>query len=360
MRTSPSRHILTLMSWSMMLLVGVGVPICAAYPAHAALAQSGSNTFMQTVSNSTVARQSTVPLRPVLAFYYMWYHQSDWSLSKMSDLPTIQYDSSDDATIDRQVRWAANAGITGFISSWWGIGDQTDQNLVKLLAHSATLENETHDHFTSTVYFECDSPHLKSINSIENGLRYLNSHYTNDPHFFHWQGKPVIFFWKPLDGGRTLAQWATIRKEVDPDHQMIWSAEGVNMNLLKVFDGIHLFSAGYWGLVNNNMTAVDQGYRATINAYNKAHHTQKIWAAGVEPGYDDTHVSGRTFTYRLLRNNGAIYTTSWKAAMASQPEWITITTFNEWFEGAMIEPSVTYGNQYLTLTQQFTGQWRGE
>src|SRR6476469_2461128 len=98
MRTSPSRHILALISWSMMLLVGVGVPICAAYPAHAALAQSGSKTFMQTVSNAVVARRSTVPLRPVLAFYYMWYHQSDWSLSKMSDLPTIQYDSSDDAT----------------------------------------------------------------------------------------------------------------------------------------------------------------------------------------------------------------------------------------------------------------------
>lgn len=45
--------------------------------------------------------------------------------------------------------------------------------------------------------------------------------------------------------------------------------------------------------------------------------------------------------------------------MGSSPEWITITTFNEWFEGAMIEPSVHYGNQYLNLTQQFTKQWHG-
>src|SRR5205814_874513 len=117
-------------------------------------------------------------------------------------------------------------------SSWWGPGDQTDQNFVKLLAHSATLEDRTHDHFASTVYFECDSPRLKSISSIINGLRYLSSNETNDPHFFHWQGKPVLFFWKPLDQGRTLAQWATIRKEVDPHHQMIWSAEGVDMTLL--------------------------------------------------------------------------------------------------------------------------------
>src|SRR5712692_5591381 len=50
--------------------------------------------------------------RPLLAFYYSWYIPSSWCLCHMSDLPTVQYDSSDDATIDRQVRWAATAGIT--------------------------------------------------------------------------------------------------------------------------------------------------------------------------------------------------------------------------------------------------------
>lgn len=278
----------------------------------------------------------------------------------MPDLPTIRYNSADDATIDRQLIWATDAGITGFISSWWGPGDQTDLNFKKLLAHSATQEKKTHRHFASTIYFEGDSPRLKSTSSIIHGLRYLSSKVSNDPHFFHWHGKPVFFFWKPLDQGRTLAQWEEIRKEVDPRHQMIWSAEGVNLSLLNVFDGIHLFSAGYWGLVNNNMPRVDQDLHTQIETYSRTHHTHKIWAAGVEPGYDDTHLTNRTFTYRLLRQNGALYTTSWTAAMASQPEWITITSFNEWFEGAMIEPSVTYGNQYLTLTQQFIDQWRKE
>src|SRR5450755_3075488 len=58
--------------------------------------------------------------RPVLAFYYPWYNHQDWCKCHMSDLPTVQYNSSDDATIERQIQWAKNAGITGFISSWWG------------------------------------------------------------------------------------------------------------------------------------------------------------------------------------------------------------------------------------------------
>src|SRR6202035_1346808 len=149
---------------------------------------------------------------------------------------------------------------------------------------------------------------------------------------------------------RTLAEWAAIRSQVDPNNQMIWSAEGVDMSLLNVFDGIHLFSGGYWGLQSNDMTGVDQGFRAKVDAYNSTNGTHKIWAAGIIPGYDDTRVAGRIGTYIVPRDSGTTYGTSWTAAIASKPDWITITSFNEWFEGAMIEPSVTYGTLYLNLT----------
>ncbi len=297
--------------------------------------------------------------RQVLAFYYMWYSHADWCLCHMSDLPTIRYTSADNTTIDRQLNWAAQAGISGFISSWWGAGDQTNTNFANLLTRSALLQQRTGNHFASTIYFESDAPHLQGKTNIINGIRYLLTHYASSQYFLHWHGKPVIFIWDPLGGGRTLAEWAAVRQQVDPHNQMIWSAEGVNMNLLSVFDGLHLFSAGYWGILNGNMKAVDQSFRSKINAYNAAHHTNKIWAAGVLPGYDDTRIPGRKGAYKVPRNNGATYRTSWDAALASNPDWVTITTFNEWFEGAMIEPSVTYNTQYLTITQHYTHLWHG-
>lgn len=302
---------------------------------------------------------SSSSTRPVLAFYYSWYSSSTWCSCHMSDLPSVQYTSSDATTIARQVTEAANAGITGFISSWWGAGDQTDSNFAKVLAYSATLASQTHAHFASSLYFESDAPALTGTTNMVTQLRYLIARYANSPYFFHWQGKPVLFFWNPLGNGRTLAQWAAIRSQVDPNQQMIWSAEGVDTSMLSVFDGIHLFSGGYWGIQNGTMTAVDQGFRSKINAYNSANGTHKIWAAGIIPGYDDTRVPGRTGTYIVPRNNGATYATGWNAAIASSPDWITITSFNEWFEGSMIEPSVTYGTQYLTLTQQYARSWHG-
>ncbi len=296
---------------------------------------------------------------PLLAFYYTWYTPATWCSCRMSDLPTTQYNSSDDATIDRQVTEASGAGITGFISSWWGPGDVTDTNFSKLLAHSAALQNRTGALFNSTIYFESDAPALSGTTTMVNALNYVVTHYSNDPHFLHWQGKPVLFFWDPLGGGRTLAQWASIRSQVDPNNSMIWSAEGVSMSLLSVFDGIHLFSGGYWGIQHGDMPTVDQGFRSQINAYNTANNTHKIWAAGVIPGYDDTRIPGRVGTYIVPRNNGTTYQQSWAGALSSQPDWVTITSFNEWFEGAMIEPSVTYGNQYLILTQQYAKQLHG-
>jgi hypothetical protein len=297
--------------------------------------------------------------RPVLAFFYPWYNMSTWNANTMSDLPSTKYNSSDDATIQRQVSSAATAGITGFISSWWGAGDQTDKNFAKVLSYSATLEKQTGAHFASTIYFESNAPALQGTAKIVSALQYMSANYTSSPYYFHWQGKPVFFFWAPLANGRTLDQWASIRSQVDPNHQMIWSAEGVDTTMLNVFDGIHLFSGGYWGLQSNTMPAVDQGFRNKVDAYNKANGTNKIWAAGIIPGYDDTHVPGRQGAYSIARNNGATYTTEWQAAMASNPEWITITSFNEWFEGSMIEPSATYGTEYLNLTQQFAKQWHG-
>jgi len=53
-----------------------------------------------------------------------------------------------------------------------------------------------------------------------------------------------------------------------------------------------------------------------------------------------------------------MYEENWKAALASNPEWVTITSYNEWFEGTQIEPAASYGNRYLDLTRAYSGLWK--
>src|SRR5579872_1599182 len=270
MRKTPTIVVSFMRSACFVVMLLVLLPGIGSYTIHA----SGSRHAPVALYPVQLPPPSSInPNRPVLAFYYPWYTTATWCACTMSDLPTIRYNSSDDTTVERQVNWAAQAGITGFISSWWGQGDTTDKNFAKVLAHAATLQQNTGFHFASTIYFESDAPAFHDFNSIVRQLRYVMATYSNSSQFFHWHGKPVIFFWDPLGNGRTLSMWQAVRNAVDPHNTTVWSAEGVNMNLLSVFDGIHLFSAAYWGILHNNITAVDQGFRAQINAYNAAHNT---------------------------------------------------------------------------------------
>ncbi|MCL5957997.1 MAG: glycoside hydrolase family 99-like domain-containing protein [Chloroflexi bacterium] len=313
-----------------------------------------------------MAITSTLPLSPspalaypgpekaVLAFYFPWYRDFDWTSGKMGDQPVSAYLSADQGTIRRQINEASASGIDGFISSWWGPGDPTDANFDTLLNLSVGQD------FRSTIYFEIHSWQFGSQDKVVNALRYVADKYANRPTFFHYRGRPVLFFWDvkavPTNPGQSPQDaWASIRSQVDPNRSMLWSAETTDLSYLSVFDGIHLFSAATW---SDNLSSTDRSFRAKIDDYNAQNRTSKIWAAGVAPGYDDTHL-GRPGSYAVPRRDGSYYQESFGAAIVSSPEWITISSYNEWFEGTQIEPSQSYGSKYLDLTKSLSATFKG-
>ncbi len=75
------------------------------------------------------------------------------------------------------------------------------------------------------------------------------------------------------------------------------------------------------------------------------------------PGYNDVGVNGSN-GYVRDRANGAYYKLAWAGAVATNPDIINITSFNEWTEGSYIEPSKKYGTQYLDLTKQLISGYR--
>ena len=102
-----------------------------------------------------------------------------------------------------------------------------------------------------------------------------------------------------------------------------------------------------------------------------ARRNRLLFSASVGPGYVDTQVrpwNGRTFRDR---NNGQYYRNAWHNAIESRPDFISITSFNEWHEGTQIEPAVpkqaagfTYADYlpdgpdfYLQLTRQLISRW---
>lgn len=299
------------------------------------------------VLTATVRPASARPQPLVLAFYYAWFDQNIWDLNKVADLPTLRYLSNDPTTIARQIQLAQNAGIDVFVVSWWGAGNPTDVNFRSMLDVSSAVN------FKTAVDFEVTSPFYKSRDDVVNSLKNLLATHVNHPAYLRVDGKPVIFFWSDKINDFTLKysvdDWKAIRDQVDPNHQTIWVAEGIDWTYLRVFDGLHLYSIAWSPNVFGELAKWPRRV--------KSFGADKLWVATVMPGNDDRKTR-RPGSYARDRENGNFYRQTWQAALATNPEWVIITSWNEWVEGTMIEPSVTYGNLYLDITREYAGKFK--
>lgn len=272
----------------------------------------------------------------VLAFYYDWYDENIWKPTQVPDMPVTRYTSRDPQAMARQIQQARGAGIDAFVVSWWGAGNPTDANFKVLLDQARAAD------FRVAIDFELTSPFYRSRDDAVKSLKNLLATHINHPAYLRVDGKPVIFFWR--QNKYSVDTWKAIRDQVDPNHQTLWISEGVDTSYLQVFDGHHLYSVG-WA---TSPAAEMQKYAGRVRGYGP----DKIWVATTMPGNDDTR-TGRATSYKRDRQGGDFYRQTWQGAVSSSPDWIIITSFNEWVEGTMIEPSVTYGDLYLNITREF-------
>lgn len=286
----------------------------------------------------------------VFAFYYTWFDENTWSYEQLSDLPAEPYVSRDRGVMGRHIDQAKAAGIDAFLVAWYGpTGEfnQTEPNLAALLEEAAARQ------FKIGILFESDSPFLGSPGAISGALRHALSVHANHPAFLRVDGRPVIFFWRPTIYG--VESWRAIRNEADPGYSSIWIAEGVNTGYLAVFDGHHLYS-NTWN-PPSDLTYTNQKFANLVQQARQSYGTHKFWVATVMPGYNDVRIRPNG-GFAKDREGGAYYERSWQAAIAGQPDWVVVTSFNEWPEGTYIEPSVAYGGHYLGLTAAWSGQFK--
>jgi len=287
--------------------------------------------------------------RLVLAFYYAWYDKDTaWTSGQLSDQPAQLYDSRDRAAIQRHVAQARSAGIDAFVQSWYGpsggVNNMTEANFAALLDISAQSG------FRAAVDFEVISPFFGSASDVQNALIALLAGHARHPAYLKVNGKPVVFFWRQQRFG--VDEWAAIREQVDPNHASIWIAEGTDTAYLRVFDGIHLYSVAW----SPDPASVLVNFGSKVRRATRELGF-RYWVATAMPGYDDTRLRGAGGLIRP-RANGDYYRACFSGAAQSGADWVVITSFNEWPEGTMIEPSVSYGNTYLNLTHELAAAYR--
>jgi hypothetical protein len=213
---------------------------------------------------------------------------------------------------------------------------------------------------------ETDSPEFfSSREAQEAALGYALAIHARHPAYLTYRGKPVVFVWRPRgvwlgsqranrDTPASVEAWRSIRNTIDPDGTTWWVAEGEYPDYLDVFDGLFPYNVS-WA---SDPAAYLLGLGNVVRAYSRRSGLPKLWVATAMPGYDDTRLLDRSGRYAVDRADGAYYQATFAGAAAAEPDWISISSFNEWIEGHQIEPSISYGNRYLELTRDMAARWK--
>jgi len=300
--------------------------------------------------------------RRVMAFYYPWYGLPDgpggrgrtvhWGkidpdakdISASTNYPSSgAYDSHDPETIDRHCRMAKEAGIDTLILSWWGHGHYTDRPVPRILdtckAHG----------LSATLYYEtCPNP--KTPEATARDLARAAKRYGSHPAYLKVADRPVIFVYVRAMEQLGLEGWlrtaVLLNEQAGPGVALI--ADGFSDGAARVFDGLHTY---------NTAGQIRQKPPDEVRAWARAMYPQwvglaekarRISTLTVIPGYDDTKI--RKPGLAVPRHGGRSYRAQWEEAIAADPHWVLITSFNEWHEGSEIEPSAEHGRAYLEAT----------
>jgi hypothetical protein len=308
--------------------------------------------------------------RRVMTFYYPWYgiptgpggagQTVHWGainavqrdIAASTHYPSLgAYDSHDPALIDQHCRWAVAAHIDTFIVSWWGHNDYTDRAMPLILDTCARYG------LSACIYYE-KVPQPQTAEAAARDIVDVLAKYANHKAHLTVDGKPVIFIYGRAVGQLGLLGWLEVAKLINNTSRRsaVLIGDQFSYGSARVFDGVHTYNTA--GSLAGKSLAEAQTWAAAVypSWVQLAEGAGAIGTLTVIPGYDDTKI--RTPGLAVERFNGALYRTQWEQAIAADPHWVLITSFNEWHEGSEIEPSFEFGSQYLDLTGQFAGRFQ--
>ena len=326
------------------------------------------------------------PSDKVAAFYYSWYgnpatdaewiHWTQEGYLPPKDISSDYfpelgaYSSNDPMVVAQHMAWLRQAGIGVIIVTWWGQGSR-EEKPVPLILQMA-------QRYGIKVTFHIEPYTGRTANGLLEDVKYLYGKYGSDPAFFLStatsryspgnQPKPMFFIWdsSESDTGNPI-QVDYWQKAVDAIHALPQGGLIIaDMKESKWITGSH-----FDGLYNYATLHLDQegGF-----AWAASMSPDSLYIPSVIPGFSASRIKYSSDTY-VSRLDGTTYNDHWATALGTgvQPAMVTVTSFNEWHEGTMIEPpafGVDYGkgytyadfgilppDGYLTLTRRWVDKF---
>ncbi len=260
------------------------------------------------------------------------------------------YDSLDPARIRTQFALAREAGLDGFLVSWWGRESEEALGLAALFRDAGGAG------LVLAPYYETGELWRRGAAGVAADLASLLDRHGREPAWLRVAGVPVVF----LYASHRLRPrvWDAVRARLAAEGRRLflvadaptpdWLA--ARPAWLQRFDALHVYTPVVWLSRGRD---VGVAYRALGDL---ARGAGRPFIPAVAPGFDDRQV--RTPGTVVDRADGTTYDRNWEAALSIDPPWILVSSWNEWHEGSEIEPSVEHGRRYIDVTRAWAERFR--
>jgi len=291
------------------------------------------------------------------------------------------YDLRVPEVLRRQVELARRYGIHGFCFHYYWFGGKRlmEQPLDIFLAQEDLAFPFclcwANENWTRRWDGRDDEVLISQQHGAENDLAFIRDleRYLRDPRYLRIDGKPLLVVYRASllpDAAATLARWRTHCRDAGIGEIFVAMVQfDLEDPLPFGFDAAmefppHKLAKGF-DLINDTLDVVNPDYQGSVVHYQSIVDSAKAWPdkgfpliRSVFPGWDnEARRPGKGYTFAF--STPARYR-DWLEFAVSYAEKhpvegeriVMINAWNEWAEGAKLEPDSRYGHAYLQATRQ--------
>lgn len=352
--------------------------------------------LLLTAAQSLFAAEPAKPSRPlVFANYYCWYHDGQhskrpflhWTYpssetnasAKKAQKPGEPapnsvfrpliglYDSADPKVAEWHVQLAKAAGIDAFLVDWWDTHNQLDKNVDHGIVAAAQKHGFKFALLDERAQFHQNLEEYQAM--LARGLK----RYKDNPAYLRIDGRPVVYLYQvATKPGLSAAEFPLLKKHVEGEVGPVYwivdkiahdekAAHAGDLDREKCIPKDWLAAPGldcfaFYSTFSNFRA---HEYDALLGKYRYmtklAHDAGKKMLLPVHPGHDNSHFVDEP--YVMPRRNGDTLRDYLRAATDAGADYIMVTSWNEWPESTVIEPSSSWPDPYLYL--KIIAEWKG-
>lgn len=313
--------------------------------------------------------------KPALwAVYYAWYQTTNTTHGKTrmwtvddTDKPSSKaqpligyYDSDDPDVVRWHARLAKAAGIEAFLVSWWG-----GANISGAAFEKTVLPVAAEEEFKVAMCSELAQFH-HNVNVLARQTAEVLGRTKDSPAYLRLENKPVVYLYQvPFEPKLTIETFNELRRAVEAKvGPVYWLMDKVsnanNRGLNFPADWLQVPEIPMFGFYGTFSIKRVWKHDDLAPDYNRlvrqAHAAGKKVFLPAHPGHDNSGFRPDDY-FVIPRDDGATLRGYLRAITEAGADAVLLTSFNEWPETTIVEPSATWPDPYFYL--KILAEWKG-